>query len=150
MQALGLTQAEPAQRLGLSRVMIGLMERGLRETSARTRAAVLSAQPRPLERTTSTFAPLTRKLETAFITNGIAYEADCMIDGQLADFHLVDLGIALFVETSRWETRSRAPMNIDMISIVGKSALNAFITLIQHGGVHACLSASQDPYAVDT
>lgn len=144
---LGLTQAELGEQLGLSRVMIGLMERGEKKVSLRTRTALAAVQPHPLDKSTSTFAPLTVRLEKALIAAGIDYSADHMIEGQMVDFYLTDLDIALYVETSRWNARSRILPGIDTITVVGKSAVDAFTTLIRFGGVHARMNAGRDAYA---
>lgn len=144
---LGLTQTELGRQLGLSRVMVGLMERGVKEISLRTQTALAAVQPRPLDRSTSTFAPLTVRLEKALISAGLDYRADHMIEGQMVDFYLTDLDLALFVETSRWNAPARVLHGIDTIAVVGKSAVDAFATLIRYGGVHARMNAGRDAYA---
>lgn len=145
--ALRLTQAEFGQRIGLSRVMVGLMERGQRSIPPRTAVAISAVQPRPLERCAETYAPLTVKLEKALISAGVNYIADHPAGDRMIDFYLPELRVALYVETSRAERRRDMTTEIDTISIAGKSALGAFITLIQYGGIHARLNAGRDPYA---
>lgn len=127
--------------------MVGLMERDQRPITPRTIAAISAVQPRPLERSTKTYAPLTVKLEKALLNAGVDYIADHLLGERKIDFYLPELGIALYVETSRTEPRRNVTTEIDTISIAGKAALDAFITLIQFGGVHARLNAGRDPYA---
>ena len=146
-RALGLTQAKLGERIGLTRIMIGFMERGLREITPRTQAALRAAQPRPLARLPSKFSPLIVKLERALIAAGLNYKADFRREEAVVDFYLHDLDIGLNVDSSRGERRRDFPASLDMITIEGKAALDAFVTLIEHGGIHARLNAGRDPYA---
>lgn len=146
-RALGLTQQGLAKRIGLTREMIGLMERGVKSISARTAAAVMAAHPKALERRPTQYAPLLIKLEHALLEARIAYTIDHELGGEAVVLRLDELAIALYVAVARSDAPDKVTGDIDTISICGKAALNAFITLLQYGGVHARLGAQQDAYA---
>ncbi len=146
--ALGLTQAQLGERIGLSRVMIGLMERGQRPIPPRTVAAMAAVQPRPLERSVQTYTPLTVKLEKAFLASGLNYRTDYIVDDVRVDFYLTDLNLVIYVDELKYSENKKNLKSVDMICINGKGALSAFITLIKHGGFYAKMNAGNDPYSI--
>ncbi len=136
-KALGMTQAQFAAALGLSRVFIGLMERGAEPVSPRTATAVQHLTPPPLARKPSLSDPMERLIEEALIGAGICFETDTGggTDHRL-DFHLPDFNLA--IEVKRFHTPrvveqlARAP---DVILAQGEGAVRALTQMIRRGGL---------------
>lgn len=74
--ALDLSQQEFAERLGLSRVMVGLMERGEKPISARTAAAAKALSFRPSDAEATAHDPMERIIEAALLDAGIEFKMD--------------------------------------------------------------------------
>lgn len=74
---LGLSQAELAERIGLSRDFIGLMERGRAPITARTRAAIAELRPPPPpDNELVTTDPMERIIERALRRAGLDFSTD--------------------------------------------------------------------------
>lgn len=148
--ALGLSQAQLAERIGLTRVMVSMMERDRKAITLRTIAAVKAALPAPANQPIANHSVLHRKLELALQNAGISYTANKKYGDHAADFYLKDLDIALYVDAVRSEARRKITTEVDTISVAGRFALDAFTTLIERGGVQAYLNAGREPYASES
>lgn len=134
-KALKLTQAELAERLGLHRNHVGLMERGDASIEPRTAAAMLALRPAPLDRKPGLRDPLERVIEQALIDAGIAYETD---DGggteSRLDFHLpafdVSIEVKRFYTPRTGEQMARAP---NVIAVQGERAVKFLAIAIRSG-----------------
>lgn len=96
--ALGLTQVEFAEKIGISRTYVGLMERGERLISRRTASAIVSVKPKSLRRQANDVEPLIRRIESALIEQGIDFETEFHSDGQMFDFYLQELSAAIVLD----------------------------------------------------
>lgn len=134
-QRLGFTQAQMGQRLGFSRVHVGLMERGQAPITDRTAELVDAMRPPPLEREASAHDPLERILEQALIDAGIRYqlETERSHDHGL-DFHLPDHDIAIEVKAMHTPRVERQLERYrDVILLQGRKSVEAFAHLIRCG-----------------
>jgi transcriptional regulator with XRE-family HTH domain len=129
--SLGLTQKELAEKISVSRVFVGMMERGEKPISSRTQLALLSLRPRALEQKPREYDPLLRQIEEALIENGVDFTPQFRSDGQLFDFFLpeFEIGICLDREISREIRPTRQVRGI--VSVAGSSAAEAFVLLLK-------------------
>jgi transcriptional regulator with XRE-family HTH domain len=123
--ALGLTQAELAERIGISRTFVGLMERGQKLVSKRTAAAIRAATPRAGDRVPTEADPQLRRLETALISQGVEFEQQFHSDGEEFDFFLPQLSLAIVVDHD--SSRERRPTRDIRSVIVARGAAAADI-----------------------
>jgi transcriptional regulator with XRE-family HTH domain len=135
----GLSQADLAARLGLSRDFIGLMERGKAPVAPRTAIAVEQLAGRPQEPATeirlTTHDPLERMVEEALQRAGIRYVTDHGgANASRLDFHLPDHGVD--IEVKRFHTdriaeqMARAP---NVIALQGLEAVRFFCAAVEKG-----------------
>lgn len=142
--ALGLSQADFAERLGMSRDHYGRLERGtspIRETVA---AAVRNMRPAPLDTKPSSRDPVERIIEQALIDAGIRYATDQGggTESRL-DFRLLDYGIE--IEVKRFYT-ARAAEQIarspDVILVQGERAARFVAAAIRSGDLFPVMDLS--------
>lgn len=136
-KALKLTQAEFAERLGLHRDYVGLMERGLQPISERTALAVTALR---LDAPSTGITPKTRDpmeliIEQALIDAGISYVTDQGGGSKTQlDFYLPDFDVAIEVKrfyTARTgEQMARAP---NVIAAQGEAAIRFLAAAIRSG-----------------
>lgn len=125
--ALGMTQAEFGVALGLSRVHVGLMERGQKCVSHRTILAANSLRPEPLNQDPSEFDPVFRGVELALINNGVDYTRQFRSDGQTFDFFLPEFELAICIERAvAREVRPTGHVR-GIICVTGKSAAEILV-----------------------
>lgn len=130
--ALGLTQSEFAKGLGVSRVHVGLMERGQKAITDRTRLAALGLRPKPLDQKPREFDPIFREIELALIANGEDFVPQFRSGGQLFDFFLPLHEIAICIERDfAREVRPTEHVR-GIITVTGKSAAE-LLALILNG-----------------
>jgi transcriptional regulator with XRE-family HTH domain len=96
--ALGLTQGQLAESIGVSRTFIGLMERGHKVVSKRTAVALRSVKPVPGDDWSNESDPVLRRMEVALRRHGIAFERHFSSDNQEFDFYLPELSLAIVVD----------------------------------------------------
>lgn len=133
----GLSQADLAVRLGLSRDYIGQMERGTASIAPRTAAAMQALAP-PSQispRQLTTTDPLERMVEKALLEAAIDFETDRGGGGRHnLDFYLPDQGVAIEVKQFHSpriaEQMSRAP---NVIALQGIESVRLFCDLISKG-----------------
>lgn len=137
-KAAGLTQLELANNLGLSRVFLGLMERGERPISRRTVQAVRAIEVRPLDVISTETDPLFRQFENALITSGINFEVTHHSERDVSEYLLIDLNIRIKLSrderTNTIEDRDITRCNI---TVRGKSAIKLLADLLCIGGGRA-------------
>ncbi len=146
--ALGLSQADFAERLGMSRDHYGRLERGTSPIRDTVAAAVRNMRPAPLDAKPSSRDPVERIIEQALIDAGIRYATDQGggTDSRL-DFRLLDYGIE--IEVKRFYT-ARAAEQIarspDVILVQGERAARFVAAAIRSGDFFpvADLSPSAD------
>lgn len=134
-RALGLTQAEFAQLLDVSRDYVGQIERGTAKVSVRTRLLVNTLAPAhasTIEPVTTD--PLEQQIEGALIAAGIRYEADYRNAANL-DFYLPDFDV--YLEVKRFHSdriagqMARAP---NVIAIQGLDSVRFIVRLLGNDG----------------
>ena len=136
--AARLTQMELARNLGVSRVFLGLMERGKRPISKRTVQAVRAIQVRPLDVTSTETDPLFRQFENALIDSGIDFEVIHHSDRDVSDYLLIDLNMR--IKLSRDDRTNTIDDHDSMrsnITVRGKSAIKLLSDLLCIGGGRA-------------
>lgn len=110
---LGLSQAEFADKIGLSRDFLGRMERGAAPINYRTEAAVRRLSAAPFREPETLDEKVLRKLssdpmeyliETALLEVGIVYEKEGQLKGkhQRLDFYLPNKD--LYIEVKRFHS----------------------------------------------
>ena len=99
--SLGLTQAQFAQKLGVSRVFVGLMERGKRCIGARTSIAALALRPEAIQRDLEEFDPLLREVEAALLSNGLDFVRQFRSGDATFDFFLPEFELAINLDRER-------------------------------------------------
>lgn len=135
-KALGLSQADFATAIGVSRDYVGRMERGVDLISVRTMAAIRQLAPpaasnagRPLETTD----PMERLVEAALRREGLRYIADR--NGRVPenlDFHLPDYDV--FIEVKRFHSPRIAEQTAraaNVIVLQGEEAVRLFSNLLR-------------------
>lgn len=135
-KALGLSQAEFGERIGMSRVMVGLMERDQRPISARTEAAARSLSFKATSTEPTAHDPMERIIEAALLDAGVQFKTDQ--GGHTThrlDFEL-DNGVAIEVK------RFHSPRAIEQLSRVdnailaqGVGAVNQLAELFRRAGI---------------
>lgn len=140
-KAMGLTQSELGDALGVSRVFVGLMERGHKSVSKRTAEAMRSLRPKPLDVRTTETDPFYRSIEVALITAGIKFTVTHATETQMAEYQLERPSINLIV--SRYDHEAvRKKIQLDNMGlfIVGASAGKFIADLIMLAGGRASRS----------
>lgn len=136
-KALGLTQAQFAAQLGLSRDYVGLIERDRAPVEPRTTLAVqaLRAPPPDPGGPLVTTDPMEQMVEQALRDAGIRYITDHGGKNPSGlDFHLPDIGVD--IEVKRFHSdriaaqMARAP---NVIAVQGEGAIKAFCDLLRAG-----------------
>ena len=137
-KARGLTQQEAADQLGISRVQLGLIERGQKPITDRTARQIAMLRPSPLDRKPSAHDPLEKIVEEALIEAGIRYELEAeSTAGHRLDFHLPDFDIAIEVKafhTPRID--KQLERHGQVILLQGKNAVEGFAALLRTGLFH--------------
>ncbi len=129
---LGLTQAEFASGLGVTRVFVGLMERNQKKVSERTRLAALALRPTASERPLEEFDPLMRDIEAALNKNGVDFMRQFRSDGQTFDFFLPEFELGLLVSREHRPAFKPTAHVRGIITVSGKSAIEVLSVLL-HG-----------------
>jgi transcriptional regulator with XRE-family HTH domain len=138
-KALKLTQDQMADRLGLHRNMIGLMERGLQPISDRTALAVTALRfesgSTGAPRQAKLVDPMERIIEQALIDAGIAFRTDQDGGTETAlDFYLpaydVSIEVKRFYTARTGEQMARAP---NVIVAQGERAVRFLAAAIRSG-----------------
>lgn len=135
----GLSQADFAVRLGLSRDYVGLMERGRAPIKPRTIDAVrhmlfgLAFDKEAQRQTPITSDPVERLIELALIEAGIRYETDH--GGRNAsglDFRLPDYGVEIEVKRMHSPRISEQMSRVDnAIAVQGLASARLFADMIR-------------------
>ena len=140
-EAMGLTQAELGDALGVSRVFIGLMERGHKSVSKRTAEAMRSLRPKPLDISTTETDTFYRSIEVALITAGIAFTVKYATENDIAEYELDRPSINLIVSRYDHEgVRKKIQIEKSGLFVVGASAAKFVTDLITLGGGRASRS----------
>lgn len=129
--ALGYSQAELAVRIGLTRVFVGLMERGVKPVSARTQVAVETLRPKPLNFIPSEFNPYVRKIEQALIDCSMSYSIDHIEGDDLTIFYVDDLPVKLIYKPDYRSFDNKNAYIDDNIVIQGRSSVNLICKLLR-------------------
>lgn len=87
-ESAGLTQADLGKYLGLSRVFVGLMERGARPIARRTAEAMKAIPPRALDLRSQETDPDLRNFENSLMQLGIEFSATHDIESDTAHYQL--------------------------------------------------------------
>ncbi len=147
-KAAGLTQQELANNLGLSRVYLGLMERGKKPISRRTVEAVRAIQVRPLDVVTAEADPLFRQFENALINSGLNFEVTHHSDKDVSEYLIIDLNLRIKMSRdTRIDTITDHDITRGNISVRGKSAIKLLSDLIRIGGGRASRAPLPDQKA---
>lgn len=120
--SLGFTQSEFGRLLGVSRVHVGLMERGAKPIAERTRLAAQVLRPKPLDQEPREYDPILREVEVALIANGTDYVPQFHSDGQLFDFFLPEHEVAICIDRDIARHVRPTEKVRGIIAITGKSA----------------------------
>lgn len=128
--ALGLTQNELAQTIGVTRTYLGLMERGKKAISQRIADAVCRAGPQSLDQISRETDPLMRAIEIALIEAGLPFERKFRSGDGLFDFYLRELALGIVVQRDQMSPILKTADVRDIIIANGKLAAEAIATLI--------------------
>lgn len=143
---LEMTQAELGQALGLSRVYVGLMERGKAEISERTTLA-LRAMRRPLRQMVNSYEPIRRLLEKGLIEADIEYKADFSINGRSYDYFLPSLNIFLELNEYGDAEKVKYPVEVNnIISLYGKGSVVLFTMLLKKQAIPREINVDRELY----
>ncbi|MBB4152882.1 transcriptional regulator with XRE-family HTH domain [Sphingomonas jinjuensis] len=133
--ALGLTQAAFAERLGVHRDTINALERSARPITEQMALAIAALRPMPLDAKPKSENDLERVIETALIDAGIRYVGDR--DGQnpsALDFRLLDFDVEIEVKrfyTARTGEQMARASNV--IAVQGEKAVRFLAAAIRSG-----------------
>lgn len=130
--ALGMTQAEMAEQIGISRTFIGLMERGKKPVSQRTAAAIHAARPRRSNHVPNETDPIIRRLEEAIVSQGIDFIKRFQSEGQEFDFYFPELSLAIVVDRD-FSALARPTRNIRSVIVARGAGAADSITLLLQG-----------------
>ena len=137
-EALGLTQAELADEIGISRVYLGLMERGLRPISQRTAVALSRAHPKALPLATVETDPLLRRFENALISSGIEFDVRHIGDLEIAEYDIKSIDIPLLLgRHNRHDLAEKVKSLHRGIFVLGTPAIELLASLFESGGAQA-------------
>ncbi len=133
---LGLTQAEFAKRLGLSRDYIGQMERGAAEISHRTAAAVQALRSLPAGPGARLQAtdPMEQMIEAALVEAGVDFKRKGSNPGQTLDFYLPSF--ETYIEVKRFHSERIAAQMARVPNIIaaqGEPAVRCLAAAIRGG-----------------
>jgi transcriptional regulator with XRE-family HTH domain len=136
-KALGMTQAQLAEAVDLSRDFIGQMERGIAPIGVRTAAAVRALRAASDDRPTATARdPMERLIEDALLDAGVSFTREGQPGHQHAlDFYLPDSDV--FIEVKRFHSDRIAAQTARVPNVIvaqGKPAVEALAALIRAGG----------------
>lgn len=146
-KALKLSQAEFAERLGLSRDHVGRMERGDDAILPRTAGAVRALKPAPLDQKPMASDPIERLIEQALIDAGIRYVMDqgggtqSRLDFRLIDYD-IELEVKRFYSARTGEQMARAP---NVIVAQGEAAVRFLAAAIRSGDFFPLVNAATEP-----
>lgn len=133
--SLGLSQAEMADQIGVSRVYFGLMERGKKPIARRSAAAAQAALPKAKQERSAEADPLFRDLEEAIIRSGFSFKITDDSDFEVITYAFDDLDLKIFA--SRYERQKMAEY-IDKgesgIFLIGAGSINTFREIITFSG----------------
>lgn len=128
--ALGLTQSELADAMGVTRTYIGLLERGTKPIGKRMAEAIRRATPKPLNTLPTEPDPIARQIETALIHTGIPFEKEFKSEGEVFDFFLPHFGLAIIVQRDNITSIRKTSDVRDIIVANGRFAAEAIATMI--------------------
>lgn len=143
-QGLKLSQSEFGAQIGVSRVMIGLLERGQRPITRRLEKSLVAARAKPLDRLPSQFDPLIKEVEVAFISSGIPYECDLDFNGRYVDIAINELKIAIFVVREHDFSRSFVPDGWSVLVLSGWESVKMFSNMLRSVGSQAFFDINMD------
>jgi len=130
--ALGLTQSELAAQLGVTRVFIGLMERGQKQISKRTVEGLKSVRAKQSLFDVKETDKIFRTFEIALIEIGATYNVRHDEDEDLAEYG-VDFFPSKIIIARSSEGRKLSTTK-DAIYLRGELAVNLFSDLIVRSG----------------
>lgn len=130
--ALGLTQAQFAERIGVTRTFVGLMERGLKVVSKRTAVAIRSARPLSTGKVPTETDPVLRRLESALIDQGVDFKKDFYSEQQRFDFYFPELRLALVVDRESF-AQPRPTRDVRDVIVAQGSGAADIISLLLEG-----------------
>lgn len=130
--SLGLTQSRFAEELGISRVFVGLMERGQRPITERTRLAALSLRPEAIDRNLEEFDPLFREVEASLLRHGVDFFRQFRSDDLVFDFYLPEFELAICLDREGVQAFRPTKDARGVIAAIGRNAIE-LLTLILDG-----------------
>lgn len=137
-KAIGLSQAELGERLGLTGTFVGMMERGERDIAPRTIFGVSAltpgsdADPGALDRPLLTSDPLERMVEASLQRAGVDYLTDRGGGNPTRlDFYLPDLDVSIEVKRFHTDRIAEQMARADnVIALQGEGAVRLFCLAI--------------------
>jgi transcriptional regulator with XRE-family HTH domain len=136
--ASGLTQTDFAENLGVSRVFLGLMERGQKPISKRTSEAARSFRARPLGYKTQENDPLFRAVEEALINAGISYYPRRHAEEDVIEYVLSQPAIRVRVSRDNAKFSDQGDYKSENLMFInGATAIKFFTDLLALGGGRA-------------
>lgn len=127
---LGLSQLQFATKLGLSRVYVGLLERGIKPVTERTKIAAFGLRPKPIERPLGEFDPLSRQIEAELLSNGLDFVRQFPSGGMIFDFFLPEFELAINVQREQSEAFRPTPEVRGLIAATGKNAIEILALIL--------------------
>ena len=128
--ALGLTQADFADAVGVTRTYVGLLERGQKPISRRIADAAIRATPKPLNLISAETDPILREIELTLIRRGISFEKNFQSESEIFDFFLNEFSLGIVIQRDHMTALRKTRDVRDIIVANGKLAAEAISMLI--------------------
>jgi len=128
---IGLSQAEFGKKLGLSRVYVGLMERGNRKISTQTALAARTIKPKSINRPVTQFENTKIAVEKALLQSGVEFKTNAEVNNIAYDFYIADLDICIELKKNWSRSSAGQLVNCENIILVqGVKAIAQFCKML--------------------